>query len=480
VVAWLLSLTWQQSIAKTANSGSEAFSNGQTTSAASIVDQLTKNVLLVAQMVATMNLRDQNAGSPLGSGSPHAQTAAASTASHTSPPASIGLDSSQAQHINGLPGFDSPTASLEPSSSLDAPDMSRKRCASTLDGDRVVKAMKMEPQDDVSLQMPPPAHMNTSTSFSFSAPTTISPAMATIAEHPTIPSVPSLPGTRPPSSSGRGMTLMQDMQATHSTMHFPSHIDFAPQLPHPPTDFSALPSGPATAPTPLATTAFPSSSSLTNSWPESRPGVSRHSHSLSGAGSSISGLQHSVHPLSVATNLAYTPSSSAFHSPTHPTIPSQAPIAPAVGRMSRSSSFSQPNPFAFGVDTATALPYDHMQSSMQSRPSTSGGAFTRATSPEYDDDDDGDESDDGLPSTARNVYHPHTPPSGTSDGKASPPGTSARRGSRTSPSAEGTTGAHGNEVPQEYKAEVERIFFEFLSKTCSNCTCLSCSIAFSV
>ncbi|GJE90709.1 hypothetical protein PsYK624_068530 [Phanerochaete sordida] len=454
-----------KNIAKTASSGSEAFSNGQTTSAASIVDQLTKNVLLVAQMVATMQLRDQNSGSPPSVGSPHAQTGAATTASHSSPPVRLGLDSTQAQqHLNGLPGFD---ASAESSSSLDAPDMSRKRCASTNDGDRISKAMKMEPQDDFSLQMPPPPHMNTSPSFSFANPS-IPPTMATIAEHPNIPAVPSLPATRPPSSSGHSMKLMQDMQSTPSSMHFPGRLEFAPQLSQ---DFSTLPSGPATAPAPLSTSF--SSAALTNSWPESRPTVSRHSHSLSGAGSSLTGIPH---PL--ATNLAYTPSSSAFHSPTHPTIPSQAALPSAmpplsVGRMSRSSSMSQsnPNPFAFGIDQVPANPFDPHP---QSRPPTSGGLHTRAGSPEWDDDD-GDDSDDEHPLTARNVYQTHTPPSqsGGMDEKerhsaSSSAGPSTRRGSRTSPSAEGGSASHGNEVPAEYKAEVERIFFDFLNKTCSN------------
>ncbi|EJF65814.1 hypothetical protein BD309DRAFT_848533 [Dichomitus squalens] len=41
--------------------------------------------------------------------------------------------------------------------------------------------------------------------------------------------------------------------------------------------------------------------------------------------------------------------------------------------------------------------------------------------------------------------------------------------SRTSPSNEGgSSSGHGNEVPQEYRADVERIFFEFLNSICSN------------
>ena len=47
--------------------------------------------------------------------------------------------------------------------------------------------------------------------------------------------------------------------------------------------------------------------------------------------------------------------------------------------------------------------------------------------------------------------------------------------SRTSPSNEGgSTSGHGNEVPQEYRADVERIFFEFLNMICSNRTYARC------
>lgn len=46
-----------------------------------------------------------------------------------------------------------------------------------------------------------------------------------------------------------------------------------------------------------------------------------------------------------------------------------------------------------------------------------------------------------------------------------------RRMSRTSPANEGGgPSGHGNEVPQEYRSEVERIFFEFLNTICSNRT----------
>ncbi|OCH88184.1 hypothetical protein OBBRIDRAFT_734909 [Obba rivulosa] len=40
--------------------------------------------------------------------------------------------------------------------------------------------------------------------------------------------------------------------------------------------------------------------------------------------------------------------------------------------------------------------------------------------------------------------------------------------SRTSPSTEGSSTSHGNEVPQEYRGEVEKIFFQFLNRICSD------------
>ena len=49
--------------------------------------------------------------------------------------------------------------------------------------------------------------------------------------------------------------------------------------------------------------------------------------------------------------------------------------------------------------------------------------------------------------------------------------------SRTSPANEGGTSGHGNEVPQEYRSDVERIFFEFLNSICSNRTYPCCVLS---
>ncbi|KAI0345366.1 hypothetical protein BDW22DRAFT_1406070 [Trametopsis cervina] len=462
-----------KNIAKTASSGSEACTNGQTSSAATLVDQLTKHVLLMARMAARMNLSDQPTGSPTSGNSPHASNG---PAPNGSPLSSTGLDNTQDQHINGLSSYDSPNTSIESTSLLDTSDMSRKRCASTLDGDRVVKAMKLEPVEESSLAMPPPApvqshslpHLKASSSFTFTASTSIPPSMATIVEHP-IPSMSSsVPGTRPPSSSGLPHLALHP----HSSAHFPPRLDFTQQLAHPPTDFASLPAGPASAPAPLATTSFASNPSLTGTgWSDPRPTVPRHAHSVS-CMSSLPPV-----PLPLTTNLAFSPTADTYHSPTHPLMSVQSAPLPSHGRTSRSGSMSHPNPFAFGIDVPPLSAAKAVFETMQSRPSTSGGIQTRAPSPDFDDDEDrggDDDSDDELQMYSHGQWG--TSPSGMSpqDGKEdsgssqTTPGTSTRRGSRTSPSGDSAGSNHGNEIPQEYRNDVEKIFFDFLNKTCSN------------
>ena len=119
---------------------------------------------------------------------------------------------------------------------------------------------------------------------------------------------------------------------------------------------------------------------------------------------------------------------------------------------------------------------------VRSRPPTSGQFSTRPSSPDYDynDIDRDDDSDEGPGSSPPQVGHHPSPGheehagdsmEGIQTANSSQTAVSGqRRMSRTSPSAEGSNGisGHANEVPQEYRAEVERIFFEFLTKTCSN------------
>ena len=184
-------------------------------------------------------------------------------------------------------------------------------------------------------------------------------------------------------------------------------------------------------------------------------------------------------PVAGPSTLIYN---AAVYSPTRTTHLQQAPLNAAsatLGRASRSASMSQlhGNPFA-QVPDGVSHPTMY-ESTTQSRPSTSGWQSPRAESPEYDYDDSRDSDDEGEQQTqyaclGQSLGAPHAKSKSSAEGPVN--GTTRshagqRRMSRTSPSNEGGgSSGHGNEVPQEYRADVERIFFEFLNSICSNRT----------
>ncbi|KAI0797969.1 hypothetical protein C8Q75DRAFT_709520 [Abortiporus biennis] len=465
-----------KNIAQTANSGSQACTNGHTTNAREIVGLLKKNVLLVAELVAAMQLGD--------SSSPPSNVTSSSNALPPGSISNVSTGLNPQQLLNPPPPFSTtpPSISSEQSSMGDLSDMSRKRCASSVAGDRVVKAMKLEPQDDVSLQNPPgvapppvlpppplqavlPAPVP---SFPFTTASGLSHSIATTVESATAPpSVPSsLPASRPPSPNRVAHALLQDSLSSaplRSNLQFPLSDSVSP-LSLQQTDFGNVPPAPATVPA-----AFAPAGMSGSGWPttEVRPTISRHSHSLSG-----NAVLTNVIP--GPSTMSYTNSAPVF-SPTRTTqppitVPSSAPVVPgpAIGsiRTSRSSSLSHPNPFAFTTpDISSVAVYE----AMQSRPSTSGlHSSTRPPSPDYNWDDYENDSDEVQNGSPGYWSSPQDDSKGENmEGVQSTSG--GRRGSRTSPSADNdrpTT--HANEVPTEYRAEVERIFFDFLNSTCSN------------
>ncbi|KAJ3476268.1 hypothetical protein NLI96_g11276 [Meripilus lineatus] len=565
-------------IAQTASSGSEACELGQSNDAAEIVDLLKKNVLLIAELVDSLNLSDPSGpSSAISSPPPRSRQ----------PPALISapMDPPQQNLLNQQPTFSAPlsTASSETNLAvIDPSDMSRKRCASSVAGDRAMKAPKLEPQDDIILQnppppvvgiqsLPPPSVLPASASVVGSFPfpqATIPPIASNVEQQPSLP--PSVPASRPQSPSRMAhpsMNMLSDFQhanptiapvAMHTPLPFPP-IDPLQTIPQSANEFvpvAAPPLAPASVnPVPVSppsAAGFGPGPGLTSpSWPDARPaGMSRHQHTLSGnsglpggivvphsAMAVTNGAQSLVYPpgpsVSTASGVVVGPPS--FASPTRAThqqqqqptvmpvgsvnvsVPVTVPVPVPVPsslvsiRSSRSSSLSHPNPFAFshpGGDivsgpsvvssSVAAAIYESMQ---PSRPSTSGLYSTRPSSPDYENDADGEgDSDDGEGSYEGHHHQQfsqqqqhqmalqHSPPiafgmvedlkpgdpgmegivasSSSSSGQSGPGG--VRRMSRTSPPSEGAGGSHVNEVPAEYRAEVERIFFEFLIKTCSN------------
>ncbi|CAL1704580.1 unnamed protein product [Somion occarium] len=493
-----------KNIAQQASSGSEACSMGQTEDARGIVDTLKKSVLLVADLIAAMQLRDGSVYDPslsaqLGGGPSNGSNMASSLSSN-------GMDLGLQHLLNPPVSFSAPpSAPPEPNPPLDSSDMSRKRCASSVAGDRVQKALKLEPPDDTSLalQNPPslglhqsshPTALPSSHTFSFPAHSAIPASMTSIAEQPSLP--PSVPNSRPPSPSRMvrpSLGLQQDAQMSNPPLH--PVVSFSHPMEtvtHPSPEFTQLPPGNLSAPPMSVSSGFMAPPPSSSGWPDSSLSA-RHQHSLS-ASSIMSNLTRpnlNLANLAGSSSLPFLPGTGPYVSPTRSThIPAPAAPIPPISatasghgtlRQSRSSSFSHVNPFAFTVPDI-APPPPPIPEAMRSRPSTSGlhtTTTTRQSSPDdydnYDNDADGEDGSDSSPPG----YYSSSPPGDDNKQEGGDPSMegvqsthrprTSRRMSRTSPGSEGGSYvSHTNEVPQEYRPAVERIFFEFLNKTCSN------------
>lgn len=396
------------------------------------VEELIRTVQAVADLVASTHIVD----GPVSSPNANRSTTGYSPPAHPPPGANESMD------------YDHNVLDLNA-------DPSRKRCASSLGPERVIKAPKLESLDDPPLHSIQPSigvaplhslptvssvvQPTMPTLTSGTAPT-FSPFGLSDPAQPPAPSLPSSqPASRPPSAGSSRPGLIS---AGHIPPPLALNQSGPPQIP--PAPFSSPPVSTVT-------------------WTATRAsfsGRSHHQHSHSG--SSI----HSIIPVSEHPALTYQQmANNGFTStlpPSHPpplgpppsvmpvsmvSVPSPPRPAHAV-RPSRSSSLS--NVYL----SQTYEPYPKMTAS--SRPQT-----PIASSPDEDcDDSDGED-------------HSHSPPLGIhgrnkrprADDPGSATGSRQKNGRRTS-----TTDA--NEIPAEYKAEVDRIFFEFLGNVCSNCGCL--------
>ncbi|KAI0831256.1 hypothetical protein BC628DRAFT_1407775 [Trametes gibbosa] len=489
-----------KNIARTASTGSDACNMGQSGDAREIVGLLKKNVLLVAELVAAMQLDDRlSALAPQSSSGPGSSTASLNATSLPAPvPLGMSLEpTSQQLQQPSPPQLSSgltPTGSTD--SLSDGSELSRKRCASSMAGDRVVKSMKLESPEDSppSLHIPPavavpPTMLPPATNFSYSYPLpSVPPSLASVVEMPPVPaSIPSaLPGSRPPSSAGITAHLSLGMlpdassqlaSSMRSALHQPPVVDPVASMSHP-ADF-----GSSTSTSSAGTSILPGYLPGTV-WSDARVAVQRqqHHHSLS-TGSILTTGSTVSNPIPIPgpSTMSYT---TPMYSPTRSTHLQQPPLNVAsatLGRAARSQSISQlHNPFAYVPDVVS---HPTMYESTQSRPSTAGaqGRFSRPSSPEYENDEGSDDEGEQWqgnnhhsPSGQQSAGDPSAAESKSSAEGSLMNGTSRshagqRRMSRTSPSNEGGgSSGHGNEVPQEYRTEVERIFFEFLNAICSN------------
>ena len=157
------------------------------------------------------------------------------------------------------------------------------------------------------------------------------------------------------------------------------------------------------------------------------------------------------------------------------TLPART-VAPSflqsASRRSRSNSLFNPpsgDPFAYGVLVSEAT----IDECAEYRPRLNTG-FSRSHSPiSSPDDDDEHDSDTGSPSQLRyRVRHGSMGEANYNFSRQISRRSFVNRTSTVNSTAMGAyrsgSSSHSNEVPQEYRAEVDRIFFEFLNKICSD------------
>ncbi|KAH0827036.1 hypothetical protein J3R83DRAFT_4717 [Lanmaoa asiatica] len=449
-------------IAQTAQSASTACSLGQGLEANARIDELKKTIALVSDLIAATQITDpppnSRRSSPrrfsAASGLSIPSSAAAGPSPTRHPVATTALDTGQLiLHFSS--GHTDLTA-VDSQSISDTSDLSRKRCASSMVGDRVIKALKMEPQEDTLHIIPQP--VTTPSSF----PSTTVPSLAPFA--PSNP--PAEPASRPTSSAG---------------LHHSAFNVLSQQPPSVPAMAFAIPatSAPTVSPdfistSPLSSTVVHSGHfppSVRTSWSDGSTTTippRTHQHSLSGS-SLTTGISFQSIP-TTSTGLSPLPFSSTGTFPTtssqsRPITVGGAGISPPIGRVSRSGSFTNNNTLAFGLPEVPPVngALDFLQPSL-SPPAAKQVAHSPTSSQEGENDldSDGDCSQSQSPESSSAPQAHATRPGAVHNGRSS---VLLTRQSMENLSASN----HANEVPQEYRAEVDRIFFEFLNNVCSNC-----------
>lgn len=456
------------SISKTAHSAHESCIMGNGASAGARVDELRRTIALVSDLIAATHLAD----SPPSNKSPK-YSGISSNTSHS--PREMGsINVGQEHHPLSLSPYSSHLMSkalglMDMQGVVDSGDGSRKRCASTMPGDRVIKAMKMEPQDDA------PLHINQTTNAIHHHSSTY-PSMPPFTQS----NPPSAPSSRPSSSAGLPAhhTFNPILQQQPHSFNFPDLDIISPTTSqhagHSRNSSSTLPhtAGPP----------FPSPSVARMSWsdgPATFP-HRQHQHTTS-AGTLNNGINlHGLGPSSATIPFTTpgvfgtAPATQLSQSRAGPGL-NGVSISPTtsrpLGRLSRSGSMngSASNPFAFGLpELHTQDPYGLNHT----RPPTAiSTPQTPVSSPEEEYDyDQAYESDAGEQSQSHSPVAKRGRSGTDSGGRPTTGHHDHHLASQSSAENIGqTSGGHGNEVPVEYRSVVDRIFFEFLESICSNC-----------
>ncbi|KAH9958285.1 hypothetical protein BC827DRAFT_1344972 [Russula dissimulans] len=440
-----------KTIMQTANQARVDCSAGQTAHAGVKIDQLKKAITLVSELIAATRLAD-GPSPPSDKRSPPLVSGA-----RASPP--------NLSRSGAGPAFSGSDFSSQDSVGSHDHE-SRKRCASSMnEDDRAVKAMKMEPIDDFSQPL---------SSFPYTPPA-IAPGIVNSHQVAFPSNPPSSPPSRPASSAGQPLHSQLNLYSRSlPSSAFPSSLNVAANG-RALSDFTP----PTSAAHPTISNHVTSFNHPPEQWLE-HSGPFAPSHRPSMSGSRLNG-DIEMKNIIIGNSPAFASPAAGF-----PSLPAAAPhstppattVSPSllqsVSRTSRSNSLSNPppgDPFAFGVPVSESTIDERAEYHVNaSRPDT---GFSRSHSPvsSPDDDDDDHDSDAGSPSHSR--YRARNGSVGEAFSRSGPRRPLVNRTSMDNFSASvGTNGSatssHSNEVPQEYRTEVDRIFFEFLNKICSN------------
>ncbi|KAF8447522.1 hypothetical protein L210DRAFT_3472398 [Boletus edulis BED1] len=429
-------------IAHTAQSASTACSLGQGLEANARIDELRKTIALVSELIAATQISDRprsRRSSPRrfsavsGLSIPLCTTAVASP---SRPPSVTTMQDTQTTF-----NFSSEPSDLDSQIIPDTSDLSRKRCASSIPGDRVIKAMKIEPQDDSPHIMPQQGSFVLPNPEPISRPTSSAGLPQGVFNvFSTTQSVPGMAYSTPASSASVTSADFVSTSPLSTAIIHPTHF--------PPPVRTTWSDGTATIPPRTQQHPLPSSSFTT--------GISFQS---------IPSTNTGLSPLPFSSTGTFATASSL----TRPVTVGGAGISPPIGRVSRSGSLTSSNPFAFGLPEVPPVTeaLDFLQPSL---PAAKLAAHSPASSQEGENDFDSDGGD---------VSHSQSPESASGNNPrisaqsqvSRPVAIHDNRSSAllTQKSMENlSTSNHSNEVPQEYRAEVDRIFFEFLKAICSN------------
>lgn len=448
-----------KSIAQTAQSASAACSLGQSFEAEARIDELKTTIALVSDLIAATQIAD-SPPTP----SPRRFSGFLAATSARNQPASSTQDLS-------------PPVALDSLNNGDSSDLSRKRCASSIAGDRVQKALKREPQEDTPLHFIPAAVTN--------PPVFPSTTVSSISDPRTIPSfvsanTPQQPASRPTSSAG----------LSHPAFSMLAQPPPIPAMPIPLPATSAPTTSADFVSTSMSTSVvhpshFTPTTTASSSWSDGLTTVSQrnHQHSLSGSSFSSGVSFHSIpHTSAALAPIPFSPTGSFSTSPTQarPLVMGGAGISPPIGRVSRSGSFTNNNcnSFSFGLPEVPPASgaLDFLNAHSTSQVTAVQGAYSPTSSQDGENENDSDYADPASvqslsPESSSNKNIRNTAQAQSSrlaNANAGRPGALTTRQSTENVPTSTSSASHGNEVPQEYRAEVDRIFFEFLNSICSN------------